>query len=57
VGQEEIGVAGDVERIFAAVDANLGRLDILVNNAAIYDPFDLQDAQPARVQASIQTNL
>jgi NAD(P)-dependent dehydrogenase (short-subunit alcohol dehydrogenase family) len=53
----DVGRRADVERMFAAVDKEFGRLDILVNNAGIFFPAkfeELTDEQWDRIQ---DTNL
>jgi NAD(P)-dependent dehydrogenase (short-subunit alcohol dehydrogenase family) len=52
-----VGRRADVEKMFAAVDKEFGRLDILVNNAGIFFPAkfeELTDDQWDRIQ---DTNL
>ncbi|GAB6054623.1 SDR family oxidoreductase [Magnetospira thiophila] len=50
--------AAETEALFAAVDARFGRLDALVNNAAIITPrADFTDMDLARFRAVIETNL
>jgi NAD(P)-dependent dehydrogenase (short-subunit alcohol dehydrogenase family) len=63
-GARAIAVAGDVarddqiERVFAAIDRDLGRLTHLVNNAGIVGlASPLADADPARVRAVIDLNV
>ena len=53
--QADVSCRGDVERLFAAVDAQFGRLDILVNNAGAFFqvPFErLTDEQWDGILAS-----
>jgi len=53
--QADVSCRGDVERLFAAVDARFGRLDILVNNAGVFFhvPFErLTDEQWDGILAS-----
>jgi 3-oxoacyl-[acyl-carrier protein] reductase len=64
VGQEafvvtaDLGLEADIERIVAAALARFGRIDILVNNAAlIHPPIDLVDFEPALWQQVIAVNL
>lgn len=55
--QADVSRRFDVEKLFAAVDQEFGRLDILVNNAGIFFPAkfeDLTDEQWDRIQ---NTNL
>jgi NAD(P)-dependent dehydrogenase (short-subunit alcohol dehydrogenase family) len=57
--QLDVGDDGSVERCFRAVDAAFGRLDVLVNNAAIhYDSWQRGvDADLAVVHEAFETNL
>lgn len=56
--QADVGYRADVERLFAAVDAQLGVVNALVNNAAIMGPVcraqDLPDHELERV---LRTNI
>ncbi len=47
----------DVESAVARTVAHFGRLDFLVNNAAIFQPFRLEDANPAQVRDHVDINL
>jgi NAD(P)-dependent dehydrogenase (short-subunit alcohol dehydrogenase family) len=53
----DLGVAADVDRVFAQVEAKFGKVNALINNAAIYDVFDLEEADPERIRRSIDANL
>ena len=53
----DLGVPGDVERVFAEVERRFGKLDALINNAAIYDFFLIAKADPERIRASVNANL
>jgi meso-butanediol dehydrogenase/(S,S)-butanediol dehydrogenase/diacetyl reductase len=50
-------VPEQVEKAFSAIGALLGRLDILINNAAVYDLFKVSEAAPETIKRSIDTNL
>jgi NAD(P)-dependent dehydrogenase (short-subunit alcohol dehydrogenase family) len=53
----DVGEADDVERLFAAVDQRFGKLDVLINNAAIYDFYQLEEAPPERIRRTVHSNL
>jgi meso-butanediol dehydrogenase/(S,S)-butanediol dehydrogenase/diacetyl reductase len=53
----DLGVTADVDAVFAAIEDRFGRIDGLVNNAAVYDVFEIEEADPERIRASIDTNL
>jgi meso-butanediol dehydrogenase / (S,S)-butanediol dehydrogenase / diacetyl reductase len=53
----DLGVAADVDRVFAEIGKKFGKVDALLNNAAIYDVFDLEEAEPARIRKTIDANL
>ena len=63
LGSRAIGLVGDltipadVDRIFAEIERRFGQLDALVNNAAVYDVFNLEEAEPERIRATIDANL
>lgn len=46
-----------IGRGFATVDERLGPVGTLINNAAIYRPFDIDNATAGRVEPLVQTNL
>jgi NAD(P)-dependent dehydrogenase (short-subunit alcohol dehydrogenase family) len=53
----DLGVAPDVDRVFAQIEAKFGKIDALINNAAVYDVFDLEEADPDRIRRSLESNL
>ncbi|MEY2926150.1 MAG: hypothetical protein RL367_627 [Pseudomonadota bacterium] len=53
----DLGVAADVDRIFGQIGETFGKVDVLINNAAIYDVFGLEEAEPARIRKTIDANL
>ena len=55
--QADLGVPADVDNLFAEVDRRFGKLDALINNAAIYDFFLIADAAPERIIASVNANF
>lgn len=53
----DVADAGGVDAMAAAVVATFGRIDILVNNAAIFEPFLLEEAMTGQVERHIGINL
>jgi NAD(P)-dependent dehydrogenase (short-subunit alcohol dehydrogenase family) len=49
--------ADSVEAFFAAAEAALGPVDLLVNNAAIGKPARLHEMSPAQIRAEVETGL
>lgn len=55
--EADISKAADVERVFSQGVARFGRLDILVNNAAIHAPTPLADTEEADWDRVMDVNL
>ena len=55
--QADVSVAADVRRMVAEVKANLGGIDILVNNAAIAHPHKLEEITEAEWDRVLTVNL
>ena len=53
----DVADAAEVADLFAAVDKRFGKLDILVNNAAVYDFFEIGTATAERIRTTIDSNL
>lgn len=53
----DFAAAGTAERVAAEAIAQLGGIDILINNAAILDFIQLEDQPPERIAAMIQINV
>jgi meso-butanediol dehydrogenase / (S,S)-butanediol dehydrogenase / diacetyl reductase len=53
----DLGVAADVDRIFGQISEKFGKVDVLINNAAIYDVFSLEEAAPERIRRTVDANL
>jgi len=56
-GRADVSVAADVKRMVAEVDASLGDIDILVNNAAIAHPRRLEEITEAEWDEVLTVNL
>lgn len=46
-----------VDAAFARISEREPRIDVLINNAGIYEPFDVADATNAQIAAALNTNL
>jgi 3-oxoacyl-[acyl-carrier protein] reductase len=57
VVQADVSVAADVKRMVADVEAHMGRIDILVNNAAIAHPRKLEEITEAEWDVVLAVNL
>jgi len=55
--QADVSVAAEVKRMVAEVEAQLGAVDILVNNAAIAHPRKLQEISEAEWDEVLAVNL
>ncbi len=55
--QADVARPGDVERLFAETDSQLGPVDVLVNNAAISIETPIGDQDPEVMRRIIETNL
>ena len=55
--QADVSVAAEVKRMVAQVEAQLGAIDILVNNAAIAHPRKLQEITEAEWDEVLTVNL
>jgi NAD(P)-dependent dehydrogenase (short-subunit alcohol dehydrogenase family) len=56
--QADVAVEADVERLFAEIDARLGRIDALVNNAAILAlQMRVADMSAARILDTLSVNV
>jgi NAD(P)-dependent dehydrogenase (short-subunit alcohol dehydrogenase family) len=53
----DVGDAASMARAFEAAVARFGRLDALVNNAALYQPIDLETSPPEVIQQHVAVNL
>jgi NAD(P)-dependent dehydrogenase (short-subunit alcohol dehydrogenase family) len=55
--EADVAEEADVRRMFAAIDAEFGRLDILVNNAGISKPQTIDETSLAEWQHVMNVNL
>ena len=53
----DVGDPASVDAVFARIAAELGGIDVLINNAGVYYPFMIAEATIAQIKASIDTNL
>jgi pteridine reductase len=52
----ELTDSADVRRLFQGVEERFGGLDILVNNASIFDPSAIEDMTPAQWDEQMESN-
>jgi NAD(P)-dependent dehydrogenase (short-subunit alcohol dehydrogenase family) len=53
----DVASADSVRAAFAAIAERHGTIDVLINNAAIYQPFFVKDATDAQITAAVMTNF
>lgn len=53
----DVGDPASVRAAFAAIGGHFPRIDVLINNAAIYQPFTLEDAPDEQILRQVKTNL
>jgi NAD(P)-dependent dehydrogenase (short-subunit alcohol dehydrogenase family) len=53
----DVADAMSVEVAFAAIAAREARIDVMINNAAVYEPLMIEDATEAQIAAALDTNL
>jgi 3-oxoacyl-[acyl-carrier protein] reductase len=53
----DVSSPDSVRAAFAAIAARHPRIDVLINNAAIYEPFDVADARDDQILGIVGTNL
>lgn len=53
----DVGSADSVRSAFADIAERHGRIDVLINNAAIYQPFFVKDATDVQIEAAVMTNF
>lgn len=53
----DVGSVDSVRDAFAAIAEKHGRVDVLINNAAIFEPFKLVNATDQQILGAVATNL
>lgn len=53
----DVGSADSVREAFAVIAERHQRVDVLINNAAIFEPFKIADASDGQIQNAVATNL
>jgi len=53
----DVANADSVRSAFAGLAAHHPKIDVLINNAAIYQPFFVKDATDAQITAAVMTNF
>jgi 3-oxoacyl-[acyl-carrier protein] reductase len=53
----DVGVADSVRTAFAAIAERHPKIDVLINNAAIYEPFKVADATDDQILSIMNTNF
>jgi NAD(P)-dependent dehydrogenase (short-subunit alcohol dehydrogenase family) len=53
----DVADPGSVKAAFAEIARREPRIDVLINNAAVYEPFMIEDATEEQIAAALDTNL
>lgn len=53
----DVADAASVKSAFAGIAARVPCIDVLINNAAVYEPYMIEDATEAQIAAALDTNL
>jgi meso-butanediol dehydrogenase / (S,S)-butanediol dehydrogenase / diacetyl reductase len=53
----DVASADSVRTVFATLAARYPKIDVLINNAAVYQPFFVKDATDAQIAAAVMTNF
>lgn len=56
-GACDVADAASVKAAFAEIAAREPRIDVLINNAAVYEPYMIEDATEEQIAAALDTNL
>jgi len=52
----DVGLPDSVQAAFASIAEHHGKIDVLINNAALYEPFKLRDATDEQILTTAQAN-
>ena len=52
----DVADVGSIQAAFANIAANHPRIDVLINNAAVYEPFEIAEATDEQILQPIMTN-
>jgi meso-butanediol dehydrogenase / (S,S)-butanediol dehydrogenase / diacetyl reductase len=55
--QCDVADAESIRRAFTTIAERHPKLDVLINNAAVYQPFFVKDATDAQIEAAVATNF
>jgi meso-butanediol dehydrogenase/(S,S)-butanediol dehydrogenase/diacetyl reductase len=53
----DVGDPDSVRHAFAAITERFPKIDVMINNAAVYEPFTLADAADDKIMVQMKTNL
>jgi meso-butanediol dehydrogenase / (S,S)-butanediol dehydrogenase / diacetyl reductase len=53
----DVADAGSVEAAFSEIAARAPRIDVLINNAAVYEPHTIEEATEQQIAAALDINL
>src|SRR5262245_17012326 len=53
----DVGNANSVREAFATIAQRHPRIDVLINNAAVYQPFFVKDATDTQIETALMTNF
>src|ERR1700741_2070250 len=53
----DVGSPDSVRAAFTQIAARFPTIDVLINNAAVYEPFQMEDATDQQILSSVATNL
>jgi NAD(P)-dependent dehydrogenase (short-subunit alcohol dehydrogenase family) len=53
----DVADAASVEAAFSAIGQREAQIDVLINNAAVYEPLEIEDASEAQIAATLETNI